>query len=124
MPSKLPQPEATLTLRELNRAALARQILLQRETIGAVEAVERLAGMQAQYSPSPYIGLWTRLDGFKIDDLTEALHDRRIVKASMMRWTLHLASAHDYPYISTAITDVRLTLWRGFIERSGVDNRD
>ena len=124
MPKKPPPDLPTITLREMNRATLARQMLLRRERISAVEAVERLAGMQAQYSPSPYIGLWTRLDGFKIDDLTKALHNREIVKASMMRWTLHLASAGDYPYISTAITDARLTLWRSFIERSGVDNRD
>ncbi len=124
MPKKSSLDLPTLTLRELNRATLSRQMLLEREPIGPVEAVERLAGMQAQYSPSPYIGLWTRLDGFKIKDLTEALHKRRIVKASMMRWTLHLASARDYPYISTAIIDARLSLWGSFIKRSGVNSHD
>ena len=124
MPTKSPQNLPTLTVRELNRATLARQMLLERAPIGAVEAVERLAGMQAQYSPSPYIGLWNRLKGFKIDDLTTALHNREIIKASMMRWTLHLASARDYPYFSTAITAARLAGWSSIIERSGVDNHE
>lgn len=121
MTRKAPSNLPTLTLRELNRATLARQMLLEREAIGPVEAVERLAGMQAQYSPSPYIGLWTRVEGFKIDDLANALQDRRIVKASLMRWTLHIASARDYPYISTAISESRLAVWGNFIKRSGVD---
>lgn len=99
------EPEATLTLRELNRATLARQMLLRREAIGVVEAVERLAGMQAQYSPSPYIGLWSRLMGFRLEDLTDAILDRRVVKATLMRWTLHLASARDYPHFTTATGD-------------------
>ena len=124
MPKKSRTDLTTLTLREINRATLARQMLLEREPVGTVEGVERLAGMQAQYSPSPYIGLWTRLNGFKIEDLIQALNDRRIVKASMMRWTLHLASARDYAYISTAITDARLSLWRGFIERSGINSHE
>ena len=124
MPKKSPTDLPALTLRELNRATLARQMLLEREPVGALEGVERLAGMQAQYSLSPYIGLWTRLDSFEIDHLAKALQNREIVKASMMRWTLHLASARDYPYISTAITDARLSLWRGFIERSGVNSHE
>src|SRR5215216_5408174 len=91
------KPIAALTLRELNRATLSRQLLLEREAMGPVEGVERLAGLQAQYSPSPYIALWTRLQGFEHDHLTRALTDRTIIKASLMRWTLHLVSARDYP---------------------------
>ncbi|HKP54921.1 MAG TPA: winged helix DNA-binding domain-containing protein [Chloroflexia bacterium] len=114
-------PAGTLTLHDLNRATLARQMLLARERIGVVEAVERLAGMQAQYSPSPYIGLWTRLEEFRIDDLTAALLEREVVKASLMRWTLHLASARDYPYFARTIAESRTAVWRPNAERAGVD---
>lgn len=121
MPVKLPEPESTLTLRELNRAALARQMLLKRETVGVVEAVERLAGLQAQYSPSPYIGLWTRIEGFKIEDLVAAVLDRSVVKASLMRWTLHLASSRDYPYFTVAVSDALIATSRKEAEEAGVD---
>ncbi len=123
MAKKTPQPTPinTLTLRDLNRATLARQMLLACESMGVVEAIERLAGMQAQYSPSPYIGLWTRLDGFRIEDLTRALLSREVVKASLMRWTLHLASARDYPYFARAVAESRIAGWRPNAERAGVD---
>lgn len=121
MPTKLPPPQATLTLRDLNRATLARQMLLARETISAVEAIERLAGLQAQYSPSPYIGLWSRVAGFERAQLTEALMGRTVVKASLMRWTLHIASARDYPFFTTAMRDMRLAGWRYVFEAAGLD---
>ncbi len=121
MPAKLPPPEAAVTLLELNRATLSRQTLLRREQAGVVEAVERLAGLQAQYSPSPYIGLWTRLEGFRFDDLTQALLDRTIVKASLMRWTLHLVSARDYPFFTTAMIDMRVASWRSVFQDAGLD---
>lgn len=108
-------------MRDLNRATLARQILLARESMGVVDAVERLAGLQAQYSPSPYVGLWTRLEGFQKEDLTAALLNREVIKASLMRWTLHLASARDYPYFARAIAESRTAVWRPNAERSGVD---
>ncbi len=60
------------------------------------QAVERAAGLQAQWPPSPYIGLWSRLDGFLSDDLVRAVARRRVVKATLMRTTLHLVSAADY----------------------------
>jgi hypothetical protein len=85
-----------LTRRRLNRATLARQMLLQRERGSAVEAVERLCGMQAQEPRPPFPGLWTRLQGFRREDLHLALHDRTIVRGTLMRGTLHLMSAADY----------------------------
>lgn len=121
MPAKLPQPQSTLSLRELNRATLTRQLLFERETLGVVEVVERLAGMQAQYSPSPYIGLWTRLLDFRHEQLTEAILSRQIIKASLMRWTLHLASARDYPYFSRAVTESRLAGWKSTGQKRGID---
>lgn len=85
-----------LTLRQLNRATLARQMLLKRETISVMEAVERLIGLQAQIPNPPYIGLWTRLVDFQRDDLTRLMEERRIVRAAMMRSTLHLMTAADH----------------------------
>ena len=121
MPAKSPQPQATITLRELNRATLTRQMLLQREAIGVVDAVERLGALQAQYSPSPYVALWSRLVDFQRDELTQALHDRTVVKASLIRWTLHIVSARDYPYFTVLPIDVRWATWRSSTESEGVD---
>lgn len=85
-----------LTQRQLNRATLARQMLLQREPVSVVEAVERLCGLQAQEPRPPFIGLWTRLAAFERQALTDELHARRIVRATLLRGTLHLFSAADY----------------------------
>jgi hypothetical protein len=71
-------------------------MLLERENISAVAAVERLFGMQAQEPRPPFPGLWTRLHGFQRDHLSQALHDREIVRGTLMRGTLHLMSAVDY----------------------------
>lgn len=86
----------TLTTRQLNRALLARQMLLGREATSTVTAVERLAGMQAQVARPPFVGLWTRVEGFRREDLLGALHQRQVVRATMMRATIHLMSAADY----------------------------
>jgi hypothetical protein len=99
-------PERLLTRRELNRALLERQLLLERKPLRATQAVERLGGLQAQSTPSPYLSLWTRLDGFERDELTKALTGRRLVKALLQRGTLHIASPRTY----WAITAVRRTL--------------
>src|SRR6266540_2114334 len=71
-------------------------MLLARERVSVVEAVERLAGTQAQEAKPPFVGLWTRLEAFTRKDLHDALHDREVVRATMMRGTLHLTSARDY----------------------------
>src|SRR5215212_1560787 len=89
-------PHELLIRRRLNRATLSRQMLLQREHGSVVEAVERLCGMQAQEPRPPFPGLWTRLQGFRRDDLHRALHDRTVVRGTLMRGTLHLLSAADY----------------------------
>lgn len=100
-----------LTDRELNRALLARQLLLKRAALSPVMAIERLAGLQAQWSPAPYVGLWSRLTKFTIADLEGALADRAVVKATLMRGTLHLVSAKDYPALSVATTRSRPARW-------------
>ena len=98
----------TLTLRQLNRATLARQMLLAREPLSPVAAIERLVGMQAQQPRPPFIGLWTRLNDFRRDDLCQLLHQRQVVRVTAMRGTLHLLSAPDYltlrPTIQPALT--------------------
>jgi len=92
-----------LTLRELNRALLARQLLLERRGLGVQEAVERLCAIQAQWPQSPYIALWTRLTGFKKEQLTRALAQHRVVKTQLFRITLHMTSARDYPSFAAVV---------------------
>jgi len=75
----------TLTLKELNRATLARQLLLERRKIGVLAALERLAGLQAQWPPSPYVGLWSRVTGFRRESLEQAVLRGGVVKPTVMR---------------------------------------
>jgi hypothetical protein len=86
----------SLTSRQLNRATLARQLLLERADLDVVAATERIGGLQAQEPASPHIGLWTRLAGFQPADLDRALAERTVVKGTLMRSTLHVVSAADY----------------------------
>jgi hypothetical protein len=102
----------TLTNRELNRALLARQFLLKRERLGVVAAIERLACLQGQWAPSPYVALWSRLSGFERDHLTRPIDRGDILKATLMRATLHLVSAHEYPAYSVATLEGRFGAWR------------
>jgi hypothetical protein len=95
-----------LTLRELNRATLARQLLLERRRLPVARAVERIAGMQAQWPPSPYVGLWSRLVGFRREALERAVRRGDVVKATLMRSTLHLVSRSDYAPYWTALHDI------------------
>jgi hypothetical protein len=76
-----------LTLRELNRATLARQLLLERARIGVVDAIERLAALQAQWAPSPYIALWSRLKDFRRETLWSAIERHDVIRARLMRGT-------------------------------------
>ena len=86
---------ATLTQRELNRATLARQRLLERSDMTALEAVEHLAGMQAQTPHGPYVSLFSRIRAFDPQELSRLLADRDVVRAWLMRSTVHLVSARD-----------------------------
>ncbi len=103
--------ERVLSERALNRALLARQMLLERRRLRPVEAVERLGGLQTQYAPSGYIGLWSRLEGFARADLTRALERRSIVQGTVMRATIHMVSAADYPLLAAGVRDARRDWW-------------
>ena len=95
----------SLSLQALNRALIARQRLLAREPLPAggdgdragrvIDMVEHLAGLQAQAPFPPYYGLWSRLDGFRPDDLAELITGRQVVRIALMRGTIHLVSARD-----------------------------
>jgi hypothetical protein len=92
-----------LTARRLNRATLGRQLLLRREPLGAAEGVRRVVAVQAQEAVSPYLGLWNRLAGFDPGDLDAALADRAVVKATLLRITLHAVHGEDYPAFHSAM---------------------
>ena len=95
--------DRVLTLRELNRAILARQMLLERENVSPLEAVQRLVALQAQVTSPPYVGLWTRLNDFEREDLTRLMLERRVVRATLMRATLQLMTADDYLLLRTTL---------------------
>jgi Winged helix DNA-binding domain len=107
----------TLSHRALNRALLARQLLLHRADLPAIKAVEHLVGMQAQAPNAPYIGLWTRLAGFHLGHLAELITQRQAVRATLMRGTIHLVTAADYltlrPVLQPMLSRTFQTIVRG-----------
>ena len=115
--------ERTLTRRELNRALLARQMLLERASPGLPRAVERMGLLQAQYAPAMYVGLWTRLSGFERPRLTEALERRTVVQGTMIRATIHLASRRDYWPVVLAVRKARHEAWLSYTPHRGYSPR-
>jgi hypothetical protein len=100
-----------LTQLELNRALLARQLLLERVRLPIPRTLERMCGLQDQYAPSGYIGLWTRLEGMRRDDVTRALERRAVIQATLMRATIHLVSKRDFWPFALAIDDPLREWW-------------
>lgn len=96
-------PTQSLSRRALNRATLARQFLLTREKTTPLRAIERLVGLQAQEAKPPFVGLWSRLVDFAPQDLTNLLAQRKVVRATAMRATLHLMSAADFVALRPAL---------------------
>jgi hypothetical protein len=103
--------ERTLTQRDLNRALLARQLLLQRAKLSIPKALERLGGIQNQYAPNGYIRLHSCLEGFRRDDLRRALERRTVVQATLMRATIHLVSKPDFWPLAVAIRRAQREWW-------------
>jgi hypothetical protein len=97
--------ERVLTLRELNRATLARQLLLERKRLAPTALIERLVGMQAQWPPAPYVGIWTRTPSFRRAALERELAKGTVIKATMMRQTLHLVTPSDYALIRASMSE-------------------
>lgn len=103
--------DRVLTARELNRALLARQLLLKRSSLPVLRVLEQLGGIQAQYAPSSYVRLWTNLKRFAMADLDRLLEQRKVVQGTLMRSTIHLVSTADYWPIAEGIGPSRQEWW-------------
>jgi winged helix DNA-binding protein len=101
-----------VTTRALNRALLARQGLLERHPPGIARALERAGGIQAQYAPSMYTGVWSRMEGLERAALTRALERGTVVQATLMRSTIHLVSARDFWPFADGVRRSRREWWR------------
>ena len=112
-----------LTERELNRAVLARQSLLVRSALPIPTALERVGGLQTQYAPSGYVGLWSRVADLDRDRYTEALERRRTVKATLMRSTIHTVSRGDHPLFAEGIRRARRASWSRAVRGGPGDRR-
>jgi hypothetical protein len=108
-------PPGVLTQRQLNRALLDRQLLLERADLPIPEAIGRIGGMQTQYAPSGYVGLWTRLRTFDRDALTRALEDRSVVQATLLRNTIHMVPREDFWPYAVGVRAARRAWWRRLV---------
>ena len=112
-----------LTTRALNRALLARQLLLERSTVPIPEALDPLGGIQNQYAPNAYLRLWSCLARFGRGDLTRAYEAGSVVQGTLMRGTIHSVSADDYHPLVAAVRPARQA-WASRIHRADPGDRD
>jgi len=103
--------ERVLAQRDLNRALLARQLLLERSSLSIPRALERIAGIQDQYAPNAYIRLWSCLEGFRRADLTRALERRTAIQATLMRTTIHVVSQKDFWPFAVGLREAQRDWW-------------
>ena len=108
-----------LTLRDLNRATLSRQLLLERATVSVPAAIQRLIGLQAQMPLPVYVGLWTRLQSFQRADLATLIENRNVVKATLMRATLHLCTTDDYLWLRPTLQSVLTSASESIVKQRG-----
>jgi hypothetical protein len=109
--------DRVLTVRELNRATLARQLLLERKRLSPTPVIERLVGLQAQWPAAPYLGIWTRTKSFRPQALERELIRGTVVKATVMRQTLHLVTIPDYALIRAAMSETNFPWDSAFAKR-------
>lgn len=109
-----------ISTRALNRATLARQLLLQRHKLKLVDAVERIGGLQAQVPKPPAIGLWSRLENFSLDAYRDSLKRYDLVRGTLMRATLHLVSRRDFlawrPLMQPVLSAAGASITKGGVE--------
>ncbi|WP_067846371.1 winged helix DNA-binding domain-containing protein [Nocardia lijiangensis] len=113
-----------LSLRELNRTLLLRQKLAERVDLTPFELVRHLVAVQGQEPNWPYIGLWTRLAEFRHDDLAALLRDRKLVRSTMIRRTVHLADSADFRWLRPTVQPVVNTALNAAYYRDEIDGID
>jgi hypothetical protein len=111
--------DRALTLRQLNRATLSRQMLVEREAISMPAVLDRLVGLQAQAALAPYVGLWTRVPDFEREHLAGLIEDRSVVKGAWIRGTLHLVTAADYAAHRSTLQPMLTQAYEDIAKRRG-----
>src|SRR5947209_1565705 len=112
-----------LTQRELNRALLARQLLLERVHLPIPRVLERIGGIQNQWAPNAYLRLWSCLEGFRLEDLTRAYERRTAVQGTLMRTTIHTVSPRDYWLFARGLRRSQQRWWLG-LQKGAVTDRE
>jgi hypothetical protein len=117
----VPEAERTLSQNELNRALLARQLLLERGKSSIPKTLERIGGLQAQYAPSMYVGLWSRIEDFERESLTRSLERRSVVQGTLLRSTIHLVTPRDWWTWAEAVREARRKSWLRYHDLSAAE---